>query len=167
MNDHSYTWVRALESATWRTQSRWLVRVTIENRAIWQVDRRPVEVEYGLVLGFDAEDDADYFLNVHKAARYEAPRCELVTVEPGMFVCFHKGSDALEFVRAQKAEFISEEDVMAEARRVHMAMLQQQGEAEGDPMQKVKIENKAVVPAPETKAPVQDTKKAAKGKKGK
>lgn len=164
MSDQAYTWVRALESATWRLPNRWLVRAIIENRAIWQVDRQAVEVEYGLVLGFNSEDDADYFMTVHKAARYEPPRCEPVTVEPGMFVCFHKGSDALPFVTAGRAEFIAEEDVMAEARRVHMAMLQSGDE--GGEMQKVQMENKSA-PAPEAtkSAPAPAAKKASKSKK--
>ena len=160
MDGHAYTWVRALESGVWRTPSRYFVRVTTETRAKWQVDRQSVEVEYGLVVGFNSEDDADYFLNVHRATRYEAPRCEPVTVEPGMFVCFHKSSDALLFVQAGKAEMISEEEVMAEARRVHMAMLQ-----EGDDVQKVQgMENKAVTPPADTKA-APAPKKAGKGKK--
>lgn len=120
---YPYTWIKATEDATWVTNppsgnhgarghapSRFFVRVLVE-RAIWQVDRQPVEVVQGLVIGFNDIDQANYFLTAHDP-RFEAPRCERVTVVPGMHVVFYEASDALLFTHAGKAEVSSEEEAV-------------------------------------------------------
>jgi len=132
-----YTWVRATEDATWAISPprqnnsgarghapyRYFVRVLVP-RAIWQVDRKPVDVVQGLVIGFNDEDQAEYFLKAHDP-RFEEPRCEKVTVVPGMHVVFYEAADALLFVGAGKAEMSSEE----EAVRAYTARLEA-GEAD-------------------------------------
>lgn len=103
--------VRAKEDAVWRTQLRQLVRCLVE--AKWAIDGQSVEVEPGLVVGFNNEDDAAYFLNVHLENRRETPRCEPVHVVPGMIVAFHGEADAHYFVERGLGESVSHAEVIA------------------------------------------------------
>lgn len=114
---HPYTWVRATEDGTWISRPgydgippRRVIRVNVE-RTQWQVNRVGIEVEHGLVLGFEEDRDAEYFLNAHN--RYEEPRAIPVYVQVGMYVAFWTPADAIAFVRAGKAVHATEEEAMA------------------------------------------------------
>jgi hypothetical protein len=124
MADYNFTWVRATEDAVWHTRpskphptqpgeympTRFFVRSLVE-KVVWAVNREPVSMVRGLVVGFDTKEQADFFLTAHDRY-FEEPRCEPVSVVPGMFVFFHDPKDALDFVAAGKAVMSSEEEFM-------------------------------------------------------
>lgn len=173
-----YTFVQALATEVWdeirETKPdfanprpvRTMVRALVE--AKWSIDRVGTDVEPGLVVAFERKDDADYFLTAH--GRKEEPRADLVYVTEGSVVAFSNASDAEYWVRKGRARSLTEAEAYALAHQAQMAAATEAAQAgtEEDDMQKVKLDNKAGAPAPETKQDAADPKPApAKGKKTK
>lgn len=128
---------------------RFLVRACVEGK--WM----GIEVEPGLVVGFEREDDAAYFLNAHNP-RKEAPRAVQVVVQKGEVVAFWTAADASYFVRKGLAVALSEEEAYAKLHEGAVAMAESavgddDTEEGDDEMLKQKIENKAGPAASETK----------------
>lgn len=173
MNWH---WVRAKSEGVWEMAvdpdagnrlyprpPRYLVRCCVDE-AVWSIDGQGVEVERGLVVGYQRPEYAEYMLNGHNP-RKELPKAEPVHVVPGMIVCFHTESDAQWAVRVGKADPMSPTEVM-EALQQYQAAVEAQQTTEDEPVFKPDLENKAAPAAPETKKaePAKPAKAPAKKK---
>lgn len=174
-----YYFVRAKDDGVWEmaadhaSQSnpnprppRHLVRVLVEE-GVWNVDNKGVEVERGLVVGYQRLEDAEYMLTGHHP-RKEAPRAEKVIVQAGMIVCFYDEKDAHWAVRSGKADSMTPTEVMQAMEAAHAALQQAEDETpEDSEMHNPNLENKAAQPAAETKAPKPAEKPKPVAKKGK
>ena len=166
MDDRHF--VRALADGVWDVANdaynpnviqypRYLVRALV-NDVTWNVNRAPVEVEAGLVLGFQRQEDAEYFLNGHHP-RKEHPRAEMVHVAKDMIVCFYAERDAQWAMASGKAVGMSEAEVIAAMEAVQAAA-QSQAAAATEPGSEAE-------PVTEADPTPVVTQSKPKGKKGK
>ena len=171
-------YVKAVAAGVWRhapfnPPRDWERTLVVANEAgKWCVNRLPVDVFPGVIVGFDEPDEANFFL--------ASGRGLVATPDPaqGHTYAFENDHDAHYFVRQGLGVFVSEEDVKAEYER-RLASLRGSetddfeaeddtdetdtgAEDEGSKMLKDKIENKSVKGAAETKKAASDGKKAAK-----
>jgi len=159
--------VRALEEACWTTcvrgeikpgsdqplAVRHLVRVLVEQETMWSIDHVGVEVERGLVVSFSREDDAAWFTT--PASRKDAARAEPVWVVPGMIVAFHDVRDAEFFIRAGKAESMTETEFYAVVQQMQAG---QQDVPQAEPV--VDADPEPVAAVPSEPAPKAKSRKA-------
>lgn len=169
-----YHFVRAKAPGHWPAfGSTYLVRALVKR--VWSVDQKSVVVEPGLVVGFNNESDAQYFLNAHIPSEPttkdpEEPRAAPVLVEEGSIVCFADEKLAAFAVEKGLADPMSEQDVMDAVERA--AAVQNEAADEGTgaaaeeiDVHKPKMENKAQAAPPATKAAAAPAKKGGKAKK--
>lgn len=109
-------YVRALASGLWRhapfsPKREWeRTLVMALEEGTWGVNRHPVNVFPGLVVGFDEPDDAEFFLRLQRG--------DIPAPNPGTFVIFDNDNDAQFFVTQRLAEFVTREEVEEAMRRM-------------------------------------------------